>query len=67
MQTLGVPYPAGFDKIANQDLTEQAKKIKDNLKKDKLSTGSNAEILALIAYLQRVGIDIKGEKQVAQK
>jgi cytochrome c oxidase cbb3-type subunit I/II len=67
MQTLGVPYPKGYDKLANQDLTAQAKKIKDNLKKEKLSTGSNAEIIALIAYLQRVGTDIKGEKQVAQK
>jgi cytochrome c oxidase cbb3-type subunit I/II len=67
MQTLGVPYPAGYDKTANNDLAEQANKIKDNLKKDKLSIGSNAEIIALIAYLQRVGTDIKGEKQVAQK
>jgi cytochrome c oxidase cbb3-type subunit I/II len=67
MQTLGVPYPEGFDQQANQDLRDQAKKIKDNLKKEKLSTGSNAEIIALIAYLQRVGTDIKAQKQVAQK
>jgi cytochrome c oxidase cbb3-type subunit I/II len=67
MQTLGVPYPKGFDKQANEDLRAQAKKIKDNLKKEKLSTGSNAEIIALIAYLQRVGTDIKGLKQVAEK
>jgi cytochrome c oxidase cbb3-type subunit I/II len=67
MQTLGVPYPEGYDKAANKDLVAQAKKIKDNLKKDKLSVSSNAEIVALIAYLQRVGIDIKGQKQVAQK
>jgi cytochrome c oxidase cbb3-type subunit I/II len=67
MQTLGVPYPEGYDKAANKDLVAQAKKIKDNLKKDKLSVSSNAEILALIAYLQRVGTDIKGQKQVAQK
>jgi len=37
------------------------------LKKDKIETSSTAEIVALIAYLQRVGTDIKGEKQVAEK
>lgn len=63
MQTLGVPYPEGFDKQANTDLMKQAKQIKDNLKKDKLEVASDAEIVALIAYLQRVGIDIKGEKR----
>jgi cytochrome c oxidase cbb3-type subunit I/II len=67
MQTLGVPYPEGYDKIANQDLVAQAQKIKANLRKDKIETGSNAEIVALIAYLQRVGTDIKKQKQVAVK
>ncbi len=62
MQTLGVPYPEGFDKIANADLEKQAKGIKDNLKKDKIETSSNAEIIALIAYLQRMGTDIKGDQ-----
>ena len=65
MQTLGVPYPEGFDKIANADLEKQAKGIKDNLKKDKIETSSNAEIIALIAYLQRVGTDIKGDQTPA--
>jgi cytochrome c oxidase cbb3-type subunit I/II len=67
MQTLGVPYPEGYDKVANDDLKAQAKKITENLRKDKLSTSSNAEIVALIAYLQRVGTDIKKDKQIAQK
>jgi cytochrome c oxidase cbb3-type subunit I/II len=61
MHTLGVPYPAGYDKIANADLMKQANAIKDNLKKDKISTPANAEIIALIAYLQRVGTDIRLE------
>lgn len=65
MQTLGVPYPEGYDKIANADLEKQAKGIKDNLKKDKIETSSNAEIIALIAYLQRVGTDIKGDPNPA--
>ncbi|MDE3125017.1 MAG: cytochrome-c oxidase, cbb3-type subunit I [Bacteroidota bacterium] len=61
MQTLGVPYPAGYDKLANQDLEAQAKSIKETLKKDKIEISSNAEIIALIAYLQRMGTDIKAQ------
>ncbi len=61
MQTLGVPYPEGFDKIANAALTEQAEAIAGRLKKDKIETPANKEIIALIAYLQRMGTDIKGE------
>ena len=58
MITLGVPYEKGYDAIANEDLMKQAKSIKDNLKKDKLEVATDAEIVALIAYLQRVGTDI---------
>jgi cytochrome c oxidase cbb3-type subunit I/II len=67
MQTLGVPYPQGYDVQANKDLMRQAAGIKLNLKKDKIETSSTAEIVALIAYLQRLGKDIKAEpeKQVA--
>jgi len=63
MQTLGVPYPEGYDKKANADLVEQENSIKENLKKDKIETPANAEIVALIAYLQRMGTDIKGDKK----
>ena len=59
MQTLGVPYPEGYDKIANQDLMQQANLIRINLKIEKLITPADAEIVALIAYLQRMGTDIK--------
>ncbi|HTI58748.1 cytochrome-c oxidase, cbb3-type subunit I [Mucilaginibacter sp.] len=62
MQTLGVPYPAGYDKIANRDLDKQAKGIADNLAKDKIKVKSNKEIIAIIAYLQRLGTDIKANK-----
>ena len=65
MQTLGVPYPEGYDKKANADLAEQAKTIQANLKKDKLDTPADREIVALIAYLQRVGTDIKGQQKTA--
>ncbi|MDF2438690.1 MAG: cytochrome oxidase Cbb3 [Bacteroidota bacterium] len=61
MQTLGVPYPAGFDKEANKNLTEQSERITASLKKDGVETVSNKEIIALIAYLQRIGTDIKSQ------
>jgi cytochrome c oxidase cbb3-type subunit I/II len=61
MQTLGVPYAEGYDKKANEELLLQGKKIKENLKKDKLEVSSTSEIVALIAYLQRMGTDIKAQ------
>jgi cytochrome c oxidase cbb3-type subunit I/II len=61
MQTLGVPYPEGYDKIANKDLMTQANAIRISLKVDKIQTPANKEIIALIAYLQRLGKDIETE------
>ncbi len=62
MQTIGVPYPIGYDKIANQDLVKQAHGIADNLATDHIKVNSNKEIVAIIAYLQRLGTDIKANK-----
>jgi cytochrome c oxidase cbb3-type subunit I/II len=59
MQTLGVPYPRGYDQMANKDLMQQANKIAKSLQAEKIETDSGKEIIALIAYLQRVGTDIK--------
>ena len=59
MQTLGVPYPDGYAQRANRDLVAQEQAIKASLKADKIGTGANKEIVALIAYLQRLGKDIK--------
>jgi cytochrome c oxidase cbb3-type subunit I/II len=61
MQTLGVPYPKGYEKIANADLEKQAKAIQANLAKDGIKTSEKKEIIAMIAYLQKLGKDIKGE------
>jgi cytochrome c oxidase cbb3-type subunit I/II len=63
MQTMGVPYPKGYDQQANADLMVQAEKIRISLKKDRMATPANAEIVALIAYLQRMGTDIKGAQK----
>jgi cytochrome c oxidase cbb3-type subunit I/II len=62
MQTLGVPYPAGFDAVCIDNLNQQANKIAEGLKKDGIEVKSDREIIAMIAYLQRLGIDIKGNK-----
>jgi cytochrome c oxidase cbb3-type subunit I/II len=64
MMTLGVPYPEGYDKIANQDLVRQENKIAANLKESGIETVPNKEIIALISYLQRLGTDIKGENKI---
>ncbi len=67
MITLGVPYEAGYDKMANRDLVNQENKIVESLSKDKITIKNNKEIVALIAYLQRVGTDIKLENKTASK
>lgn len=59
MQLLGVPYSEGYDQIAVTDLQKQADQIAADLKANKIETPSNKEIIALIAYLQRMGTDIK--------
>ena len=59
MRKLGVPYAAGYESEANKDLAKQAQSIADNLKKDKIDISSKKEIIAMIAYLQRLGKDIK--------
>jgi cytochrome c oxidase cbb3-type subunit I/II len=50
MQDLGVPYPQGYDKVAN------------DLKTNGFDADKNKEIIAVIAYLQRLGTDIKASE-----
>lgn len=59
MQTLGVPYPEGFAEMAEASLKKQSLEIQANLKKDGIETSSEKEVIAMIAYLQRLGKDIK--------
>ena len=61
MQTLGVPYPKDYDKQANADLLLQAKEISEVLKKDNIGVAPNKEIIAIIAYMQRLGVDISNK------
>ncbi|MBC7617117.1 MAG: cytochrome-c oxidase, cbb3-type subunit I [Pedobacter sp.] len=62
MQTLGVPYVSGYDVVANTELQAQADSIAKDLQQNNIKVKSNREIIALIAYLQRMGTDIKANK-----
>ncbi len=62
MRAIGVPYAPGFEKVANKDLEKQAQEIADNLATEHIKVKSSKEIIALTAYLQRLGTDIKANK-----
>lgn len=60
LRAIGVDYELNYEDIANKDLNLQAEQIAKNLKdQDGIVVGKDAEIIALIAYLQRLGMDIK--------
>ncbi len=61
LRKLGVPYEEGYETIANEQLDKQAMDIAANLKADGIEVMPEVEIVALIAYLQRLGRDIKGD------
>ncbi len=72
--TLGVPYTDIEIAGAKQKLMDQAKQIESNLRQDPefvknygSSNIQNKEIVALIAYLQRLGTDIKANTKTALK
>ena len=67
LRTVGVPYAEGYEEVANEELDKQAQKIAARLKTEGYETQPEAEIVALIAYLQRLGIDIKSEKVAENK
>ena len=64
MRTLGVPYADRYEEIAIDDFMAQAKEITDDLANDNVEAVETQEIIALIAYLQRLGTDI--EKEIAE-
>ncbi len=61
MRSLGAPYSDGYEEQAMADLQEQAEGISKGLEEAKIITDWDSEIVALIAYLQRLGTDIKVE------
>ena len=62
MRNIGVPYPENYEATANADLNNQALGIVKDLKENKIVISEKKEIIALIAYLQRVGTDISKVK-----
>lgn len=73
MRTLGVPYPEGFEAEVASNMDAQAtgiaKSILNDLKSDYASSDLESlkqkEIIALIAYLQRLGSDIHNTSEGA--
>ena len=61
LRKLGTPYPRDFEKYAITNAQEQAKKIAANLTSQGIKDQNmdNKEIVAIIAYLQCLGTDIK--------
>jgi cytochrome c oxidase cbb3-type subunit I/II len=67
LRKVGVPYPKGFENgPAQKELQEQTQRVVLGLKTGMVNTETNREIVALIAYLQRLGKDIKAAPTEAQ-
>ncbi|MEE9437520.1 MAG: cytochrome-c oxidase, cbb3-type subunit I [Saprospiraceae bacterium] len=64
LKMLNTPYPKKYEEKALDDLTTQALKIANELREQGADQEGleNKEIVALIAYLQRLGTDIKPKK-----
>jgi cytochrome c oxidase cbb3-type subunit I/II len=69
LQLLGTPYPTGYDEYAVTELRQQAREIADGLREGGVDDPEleRKEIIAIIAYLQRLGTDIKPKPQVQLK
>ena len=58
MQGLGVPYPKDYDRQAVADMRAQAAGMAADLQNQNAPADPDKEIIAVIAYLQRLGTDI---------
>ena len=58
MQILGVPYPKGYSEKAEVDLKAQAELISQELKASEINLPADKEMIAMIAYLHKLGRDI---------
>lgn len=66
---LGVPYGKDYEKQAYADAMVQAEGIQKDLRDNGVEIDKEAEVIALIAYLQRLGTDYNPEtegKEVAE-
>jgi cytochrome c oxidase cbb3-type subunit I/II len=62
LRKVGVPYEPDYENRALEDLERQANRIAENLQLEGINVQPDAEIIALIAYLQRLGKDVKAAK-----
>jgi cytochrome c oxidase cbb3-type subunit I/II len=67
LRTIGVPYEEGYEVIANEELKIQARRISENLQLEGIEVAPETEIVAMIAYLQRLGKDIKASKTASNQ
>ncbi|HHS95350.1 MAG TPA: cytochrome-c oxidase, cbb3-type subunit II, partial [Phaeodactylibacter sp.] len=68
LQMLNTPYSENYDLIVEDEIKTQAQEIAESLRKDGIDQEDleNKEIIALIAYLQRLGTDIKLSPQASE-
>lgn len=64
MRTLGVPYSDDEVNNALEHANKQAEGIAKNLADNQVKVSADKEIIALIAYLQRLGTDIKASPKL---
>ncbi len=64
LRKLGTPYPKDFENKAIGEARAQAKRIANSLKEQGIKDEGmeDKEMMAIIAYLQRLGTDIKAQK-----
>lgn len=68
LRSVGVPYVEGYENLAIKDFKAQAEQISQGLRENGFSTidgieiTSDKQIVALIAYMQRLGIDIQANR-----
>ncbi len=67
MQTLGVPYPEGYAEKAEADLKAQAELISQELKAAGIDLAADKEMIAVIAYLHKLGKDISVQQSAIVK
>jgi len=61
MQSMGVPYEDGYSEKAVDDLMEQARTISDDLKLSGIEIEPQKQMIAMIAYMHKLGKDISNE------
>ena len=74
LRKVGVPYEAGYEEKCEEEMKTQAAEIVKGLNgqvatrnNQTFNPDANKEIIALIAYLQRLGTDIQAKPEVAAK